>query len=165
MKGQNKNGRMNVEGIVGILAKNGMAEFEHEEKGKKLSIKIKCSAKPKEVHEEIKSEKETKPKIEATKEKIQESYILKSQYVGYFHILREKEDESVKPFVKISDKVGLEDTLGILECMKGQIQHEIKLKDYQDFQADYGIIEKILAENGMPVDYGKPLFEIGAVKE
>lgn len=151
--------------IVGILAGNGIAEFEHEEKGKKLSIKIKCSAKPKEVHEEIKTEKETKPETESIEGKIRESYILKSQHVGYFHILGEKEDESIEPFVKIMDKVGLEDTLGILEYMRGQVQHEIKLRDYQDFQADYGIIEKILTENGMPVEYGQPLMEIKPCSE
>lgn len=151
--------------IVGILAKNGIAEFEQEESGKKFSVKIKCKTqKPKEVHEEIKIEKvEQKPIEEKVQEqipKISETYILKSQYVGYFHILRKKEDESIEPFVKIGDKIGLEDTLGVLECMKGQVQHEIKLQDYKDFQADYGIIEKILEENGMPVDYGKPLFKI-----
>ena len=54
-------------------------------------------------------------------------------------------------FVKVGDKVSKGDTLCIIEAMK--IMNEIEAeKD--------GIIKSILVENGQPVEYDQPLFEI-----
>lgn len=165
--------------IVGILAKNGIAEFEHEEKGKKLKIKCRTTIQPskkslpkKEPNKEIEKE----PAKEQEQQEIQ-LYTLKSLQVGYFHILKktgEKAKETTEqiqeqvesleePFVKIGDKVNLENILGTVESMR--LQNEIKLTDYKDFPGNYGIIEKILGEEGAPVDYGRPLFQIRPVKE
>ncbi len=152
--------------LVKFLSENSIAELEQEKKGKKFSIKIKHFAREATKKEEI-STKETakKPEIKPeAKTEIQETYILTSQHVGYFHILRQEKD-NIEPFAKVGDKVHLEDILGIIDCMKGQVQHEIRLADYKDFKSEYGIIEKIYVENGMPVEYGKPLFEIKSLKE
>ena len=54
-------------------------------------------------------------------------------------------------FVKVGDKVSKGDTLCIIEAMK--IMNEIEAeKD--------GIIKSVLVENGQPVEYDQPLFEI-----
>ncbi len=54
-------------------------------------------------------------------------------------------------YVKIGDKVSKGDTLCIIEAMK--IMNEIEAEKE-------GIIKSILVDNGQPVEYNQPLFEI-----
>jgi acetyl-CoA carboxylase biotin carboxyl carrier protein len=55
------------------------------------------------------------------------------------------------PFVEVGDNVRVGQTLCILEAMKlmNELQSEVN-----------GVVRKILVENGEPVEYGMPLFEI-----
>ena len=55
------------------------------------------------------------------------------------------------PFVKEGDKVVKGDTLCIIEAMK--IMNEIEAEKN-------GTIEKVLVDNGSPVEYDQPLFEL-----
>ena len=55
------------------------------------------------------------------------------------------------PFVSVGDKVHKGQVLCVIEAMK--LMNEIE-SDYN------GKIEKILVEDGQPVEYGTPLFEI-----
>ena len=54
-------------------------------------------------------------------------------------------------YVKIGDKVSKGDTLCIIEAMK--IMNEIEAEKE-------GVIKSILVDNGQPVEYNQPLFEI-----
>jgi len=54
-------------------------------------------------------------------------------------------------FVKVGDEVKAETVICIIEAMK--VMNEIKAECS-------GVIRKILIENGMPVEYGQPLFAI-----
>ena len=55
------------------------------------------------------------------------------------------------PYIKIGDKVSKGDTLCIIEAMK--IMNEIEAeKD--------GTIKTVLVNNGQPVEYNQPLFEL-----
>ena len=78
-----------------------------------------------------------------------DGHVVKSPMVGTFY--RSSSPEA-KPFVEVGSPVSAGDTLCIIEAMK--LLNEI--------EADRdGIIKAILAENGQPVEYGQPLFEIG----
>lgn len=67
---------------------------------------------------------------------------------GTFYVASSSETPN---YVKIGDKVSKGDTLCIIEAMK--IMNEIEAeKD--------GVIKSILVDNGQPVEYNQPLFEI-----
>lgn len=82
---------------------------------------------------------------EKTKEK---SNIVKSPMVGTFYL---KPSPTSNAYVEVGKEVKKGDTLCIIEAMK--LMNEIE-SDYN------GKIEKILVEDGQPVEYGTPLFEI-----
>ena len=73
---------------------------------------------------------------------------IKSPMVGTFYAAKNPESPA---FVKVGDTVGPETTVCILEAMKvfNEIQAECS-----------GKIVAVLAKNGDPVDFGKPLFKI-----
>jgi acetyl-CoA carboxylase biotin carboxyl carrier protein len=74
---------------------------------------------------------------------------VKSPMVGTFY---RSSAPGAKAFVEVGQAVKAGDTVCIIEAMK--LLNEI--------EADRdGIIKAILAENGQPVEYGQPLFEIG----
>ncbi|NMA20288.1 MAG: acetyl-CoA carboxylase biotin carboxyl carrier protein [Lentisphaerae bacterium] len=55
------------------------------------------------------------------------------------------------PFVKEGDHVGIGTVVCIVEAMK--VMNEVKSEVS-------GVVSKVLVENGSPVEYGQPLFEI-----
>ena len=73
---------------------------------------------------------------------------IKSPMVGTFYAARNPESPA---FVKVGDTVGQETTVCILEAMKvfNEIQAECS-----------GKVVAVLAKNGDPVEFGKPLFKI-----
>jgi len=73
---------------------------------------------------------------------------IKSPMVGTFYAAKNPESPA---FVKVGDTVGQETTVCILEAMKvfNEIQAECS-----------GRVVTVLAKNGDPVDFGKPLFKI-----
>ena len=82
---------------------------------------------------------------EKTKEK---NNIVKSPMVGTFYL---KPSPTSNAYVEVGKEVKKGDTLCIIEAMK--LMNEIE-SDYN------GKIEKKLVEDGQPVEYGTPLFEI-----
>jgi len=73
---------------------------------------------------------------------------LKSPMVGTFY---RSASPGSKPFVEVGQSVNVGDTLCIIEAMK--LMNEI--------EADRsGVVKAALAEDGQPVEYGKPLFII-----
>jgi acetyl-CoA carboxylase biotin carboxyl carrier protein len=75
---------------------------------------------------------------------------INSPMVGTFYRCASPEDP---PFLKVGDSVDENTTVCIIEAMK--VMNEIK--------ADVrGTVSRILAEDGKPVQYGQPLFELKA---
>ena len=74
--------------------------------------------------------------------------LVRSPMVGTFYASPSPESEA---FVKVGQSIGVGDTLCMVEAMKmfNQIESEHK-----------GKIKRILVENGQPVEFDEPLFEI-----
>lgn len=75
------------------------------------------------------------------------SYTIDSPMVGTFYAAASPGDP---PFVLPGTAVGAEQTVCIVEAMK--IMNEVTSKEAC-------IIEKVLVENGQPVEFGQPLFQ------
>jgi len=74
--------------------------------------------------------------------------VVSSPMVGTFYRSSSPEAE---PFVNVGSKVNKGDTLCVIEAMK--LMNEI--------EAEYaGVVEKILADNASPLEYGQPMFVI-----
>jgi acetyl-CoA carboxylase biotin carboxyl carrier protein len=71
---------------------------------------------------------------------------IKSPMVGTFYLASSPD---AAPFVAVGDRVGAETVVCIIEAMK--VFNEIKAEVA-------GVIEKVLIENGQPVEFGQPLF-------
>jgi acetyl-CoA carboxylase biotin carboxyl carrier protein len=77
-----------------------------------------------------------------------EGHVVKAPMVGTFY---RSSAPGAKAFVDVGQKVAVGDTLCVIEAMK--LMNEI--------DADCaGTVKAILIENGMPVEYGEPLFVI-----
>ena len=74
--------------------------------------------------------------------------IVKSPMVGTFY---RASSPGADPFVEVGSTVKVGDALCIIEAMK--LLNEIE----SDFS---GTVKAILVENGQPVEYGQPLFEL-----
>jgi acetyl-CoA carboxylase biotin carboxyl carrier protein len=97
-----------------------------------------AAAAPAPAAEEIKQQDDLMPEGEA----------VLSPMVGTFYGASSPEAE---PFVSLGQRVGVGDTLCIIEAMKmfNQIESDVS-----------GTVVAILAENGQPVEYDQPLFVI-----
>ena len=87
-------------------------------------------------------------KSQNSREDNEKNNIVKSPMVGTFYL---KPSPTSNAYVEVGKEVKKGDTLCIIEAMK--LMNEIE-SDYN------GKIEKILVEDGQPVEYGTPLFEI-----
>jgi acetyl-CoA carboxylase biotin carboxyl carrier protein len=85
---------------------------------------------------------------EPEEEEVPEGELVLAPMVGTFYTASSPEAE---PFVSVGQKVGVGDTLCIIEAMKmfNQIEADVA-----------GTVVAILAENGQPVEYDQPLFVI-----
>jgi len=74
--------------------------------------------------------------------------LVRSPMVGTFYASPSPDSEA---FVKVGQSINVGDTLCMVEAMKmfNQIESELK-----------GKIKRILVENGQPVEFDEPLFEI-----
>lgn len=176
----NQNSRLGE--IISLLKENKMNELDFSDGTEKIKVKCKYqeprpSVQIKQLGQEEKApEKKEKPETQI--------YTARSKLVGYFHaVKKEKESKEemkgilgivsrfiqpkkdYEPYVRAGQQVCLDDVLGTIEAMK--LLNEIKLADYKDFQEKYAVkqavIEKILVEDGMPVEYGTPLFQLRPV--
>jgi len=91
---------------------------------------------------------ETKAAEEAAEEAVRDLHVVESPMVGTFYRAPSPDAPS---YVEVGDEVRVGQTLCILEAMKlmNELESEVS-----------GTVRKILAENGDPVEYGQPLFEI-----
>ena len=86
--------------------------------------------------------------IEENLEKEPEGKLIISPLVGTFYAAPAEDAPS---FVKVGDKVGVGQVVGIVEAMK--LMNEIESECA-------GTVAEVLVENGEPVEYGQPLFRI-----
>ena len=93
------------------------------------------------AHTDVESPQQTENTDEAT-------ITINSPMVGTFYVAP---SPGSAPFVKLGDKVSKGQTIGIIEAMK--IMNEIEA----EFDAK---IVKMLIEDGQPVEFGTPLFEV-----
>lgn len=84
----------------------------------------------------------------AAKETLPGGHMVKSPMVGTFY---RSSAPGGNPFIEVGQSVKEGDTLCIIEAMK--LLNEIE-------SDKTGVIKTILIENGQPVEYGEPLFEI-----
>ena len=88
------------------------------------------------------------PVVEEEEDQIPEGEPVLAPMVGTFYAASGPESEA---FVSLGQRVGVGDTLCIIEAMKmfNQIESDVS-----------GTVVAILAENGQPVEYDQPLFVI-----
>ncbi len=85
---------------------------------------------------------------ESTSAPAENSVTIDSPMVGTFYVAP---SPGAAPFVKVGDKVSKDQTVGIVEAMK--IMNEIAA----EFDC---VIKRMLVEDGQPVEFGTPLFEV-----
>ena len=117
-------------------------------KGADLDAMLEALNKPAAQPEE--SKQEQAHTLPAPTESVEEvpGHIIKAPTVGTFY----RQPEPDKPsFVKVGDRVDEETVVCIIEAMK--VMNEIKAETK-------GVIKRVVAEDGKPVQFGDPLFEL-----
>ena len=91
---------------------------------------------------------EAEAPVAAEPSAVEHHHVVESPMVGTFYRAPAPEAPA---FVEVGDNVRVGQTLCILEAMKlmNELQSEVD-----------GVVRKVLAQNGEPVEYGQPLFEI-----
>ena len=151
--------------LVDAVSVSSLTEFKYEEGGVKISMKkaAEGTADPTAVpsgRPEPAVRIETEPAAPAAETDVKEAapagssaeeeagQTVTSPLVGTFYAAPA---EDSAPYVKVGDRVEKGQVLAIVEAMK--LMNEIE----SEFS---GEVVKILAENGMAVEYGQPLFVI-----
>ena len=151
--------------LVDAVSVSSLTEFKYEEGGVKISMKkaAEGTADPTAVpsgRPEPAVRIETEPAVPAAETEVKEAapagssaeeeagQTVTSPLVGTFYAAPA---EDSAPYVKVGDRVEKGQVLAIVEAMK--LMNEIE----SEFS---GEVVKILAENGMAVEYGQPLFVI-----
>ena len=141
-----------VKKLIQLLEESGLSEIEITEGEDTVRITRKVSK------DSIKTEVVTSQPQQETPDNSQTKAIkqldngdlhkITAPMIGTFYHASEQNTEA---FVKVSDRVSEGDTLCIIEAMKmmNQIESDVN-----------GIIERILVQNGDPVEYDQVLFQI-----
>ncbi len=139
-----------IKKIVDLMAENGLAEFEMEREGMRLTLRKAVSAPVSAPAAAPVSAPAAAPAaIPAAAEPAGPALSeVKAPFVGTFYRAPAPDAE---PFVVPGQEVGPETVLCIVEAMK--VMNEIKAEMR-------GIIREILVENALAVQYGQPLFRI-----
>jgi len=161
-----------VERLLDFMEKHGLEEFEYERDGVRLRLRKPTAnlhgssrpvARPEPAPSGVPESPSATESAAAGDPGAQESasgkagaknlHLVKSPIVGTYYSSATPGGE---PFVLIGSRVEAGQVLCIIEAMK--LMNEI--------EADVaGEIMKIFVENGQPVEYGEPLFEIGPRKK
>lgn len=153
-----------VKNILTLISESDVDEVSIEEGDFKIKVKKKSESNLQTVQYQMpayqqpapaaqpaspataKSDSETKTDVGS--EENADGEVVKSPIVGTFY---EAASPDADPFVKVGDHVKKGQTLCIVEAMK--IMNEI--------EAEFsGTIQKIVAQNGTPVEFDQPLFII-----
>ncbi len=138
-----------LKSIIDLMKEGGLAEIELTEGEDSVRIVNNPSAvasAPTSQTPVLSEETPTSAELSANETKDAET--INSPMVGTFY---RAPSPGAKPFVSVGQHVQAGETVCIIEAMK--LLNEI--------EAEFdGVIEKVLVENGAPVEFGQPLFEI-----
>ncbi len=141
--------------LIEIIGRSSIEEFELERSGVRIRVK-KSNPRADSIgnddtailaYRQTQNEAaEESARLPAKKD--ESLHVFKAPIVGTFYLTPKPDAEA---FVKVGDRVGKGSVLCIIEAMKifNQIESDVA-----------GEISKILVDNGQPVEYGEPLFEI-----
>ncbi len=139
--------------LIEIIERSAIEEFELERSGVRIRIRKSASGRVEVSSTPVKEQQEPAPGPESAKPapatpEDESVYEFKAPIVGTFY-LTPKPDAPA--FVKVGDPVAKGHVLCIIEAMKifNQIESDVE-----------GTVQRILVENGQPVEYGQPLFAI-----
>lgn len=137
-----------IENIVALMTKNGLAEFDLEREGFRIRIRRDParSASPPAVTTAIPAAAEPAALPQAAP--AAETRDILSPMVGTFY---RSPSPDAAAYAEVGQQVTEESVVCIIEAMK--VMNEIKAEMR-------GVITEVLAENGKPVDFGKPLFRL-----
>jgi acetyl-CoA carboxylase biotin carboxyl carrier protein len=140
--------------LIELIQQSAVEEFEMEKSGVRIRIRkslgtgttavVPGTLPPSLVESEVPLEAPPEPE-EAEDEDL---HVFTAPIVGTYYITPKPD---AGPFVEVGDKVSKSTVLCIIEAMKifNQIECDVD-----------GEIAAILVENGQPVEYGQPLFQI-----
>lgn len=157
-----------IKAIIDLMKKNSIAEFEMEKEGFRLRLKRAISAGEAGIEESryLTGGEEAQPGAvpasaaksgTATKSVPAGSEAagaasadveIRSPIVGTFY---RAPAPDAPPYVEVGSEVNPDTVVCIIEAMK--VMNEIKAEVR-------GVITEVLVENGMPVEYGQPLFKV-----
>ena len=159
-----------IKGIIDLMRKNGLSEFEYEKDGTKIRIRRGPDGEPQVVASSpaliptpavlpmasgvpmtIPQAPAAAPAAPAAAPAGSSLPSINSPMVGTFY---SSPAPDAPAYVEVGTVVNAETVVCIIEAMK--VMNEIKAEMS-------GTIVEILAENGKPVEFGKPLFRIKPV--
>lgn len=148
-----------VKKLLDLISDSDVNEVSIEEGDFKLKVKKTSDASGQPIHYQLPQQQSLQPaaspqdsSVEKNEESAKESQpdgdVVKSPIVGTFY---EAPSPDADAFAKVGDRIEQGQTLCIVEAMK--IMNEI--------EAEFsGTVEKILVNNGTPVEFDQPLFII-----
>ncbi len=119
-----------------LMREEGLVELTLEEEGRRISLRRQA---------ERPGTPSPEPAVEAEPEA---GELVRSPVVGTFW---RRPAPGEDPFVEVGDRVVAGQVLCVVEAMK--VMNEVRAERP-------GVVERILAEDGQPVEYGQPLFLI-----
>ncbi|MCC6354730.1 MAG: acetyl-CoA carboxylase biotin carboxyl carrier protein [Verrucomicrobiae bacterium] len=136
-----------IENIIEMMAKNGLAEFDLEREGFRIRIRRDSDRPVLAVTPApaVAASHGSPPPPPANPSDTRD---ILSPMVGTFY---RAPSPDAPPYTEVGQQVTADTVVCIIEAMK--VMNEIKAEAT-------GIITEVLAENGRPVDFGKPLFRI-----
>lgn len=136
-----------IETIVEMMAKNGLAEFDLEREGFRIRIR-RDSGCPTPATAALMATPPAPGPAPAMPPPPTDTRDITSPMVGTFY---RAPSPDATPYVEVGQQVTEDTVVCIIEAMK--VMNEIKAELR-------GVISEVLAENGRPVDFGKPLFRV-----
>ncbi len=127
--------------LIEVFERSSLSELVLERGGARLTLKREGARTATSL---VTAAANTPPAPPATTD----GYTIRSPLVGTFY---RRPAPTEEPYVEVGDRVEKGDTVCVIEAMK--VMNEIKTE-----QA--GTVEKILSEDGKPVEYGQPLMVI-----
>ncbi|HSR67085.1 MAG TPA: acetyl-CoA carboxylase biotin carboxyl carrier protein [Acidobacteriota bacterium] len=140
-----------IKELIKLIEQSAIEEFEMERDGVRIRVRksLGMAAQPQSPAPSAAPQAAApQPEEAAEPEKDESIHIFTSPIIGTFYRAPKPDAD---PFVEENDKVKEGTVLCIVEAMKIMNQIECDVS---------GVIEKVLVDNGQPVEYGEPLFEI-----
>lgn len=140
-----------IKELIKLIEQSAIEEFEMERDGVRIRVRKSLAMVPQAqapAAAAAPQQAPAEPQEPAQEEADDSIHIFTSPIIGTFYRAPKPDAD---PFVEVNDKVKEGTVLCIVEAMKIMNQIECDVS---------GVIEKVLVDNGQPVEYGEPLFEI-----